>query len=473
RRAGRRRHARRTHPRAGRAQFRDPGARAAPRPARAGRPARRAQRGADRQQPAGAVPRRRRYPCPAAARAARGRAAGGGAGLRAQPRGRVRLGHARARGHAGAGGMKWARLWAVMLKELRQMRRDRITLAMIVGIPVMQLVLFGYAINLNIRGLDAGVADQAGTAGSRALVMDMLATGVVKPKLTVDTPRQLMDAIRRGEISVGVVVPPDFERRRLDGREAVQVLVDGSDTVVQSAAVQLAQVPLDDSAALANGTGARETTSRRISVVSFYNPERRSAVNIVPGLVGVILTMTMVLFTGVAIVRERERGNMELLIATPISRSELMIGKVLPYVAIGLVQVTLVLLLGAWLFQVPLRGSLLDAYLASLLLIVANLAMGLMISTLAKSQFQAMQMSFFAFLPSILLSGFMFPYAGMPRVVQWLAELLPLTHFLRLIRGILLRGAALAELWPSALALAAFTVVMMAVAISRFRKRLD
>jgi ABC-2 type transport system permease protein len=303
--------------------------------------------------------------------------------------------------------------------------------------------------------------------------MDMLATGVVKPKLTVDTPRQLMDAIRRGEISVGVVVPPDFERRRLDGREAVQVLVDGSDTVVQSAAVQLAQVPLDDSAAFANGTGARETTSRRISVVSFYNPERRSAVNIVPGLVGVILTMTMVLFTGVAIVRERERGNMELLIATPISRSELMIGKVLPYVAIGLVQVTLVLLLGAWLFQVPLRGSLLDAYLASLLLIVANLAMGLMISTLAKSQFQAMQMCFFAFLPSILLSGFMFPYAGMPRVVQWLAELLPLTHFLRLIRGILLRGAALAELWPSALALAAFTVVMMAVAISRFRKRLD
>ena len=164
---------------------------------------------------------------------------------------------------------------------------------------------------------------------------------------------------------------------------------------------------------------------------------------------------------------------MELLIATPITRSELMIGKVLPYVAIGLVQVTLVLLLGAWLFQVPLRGSLLDAYAASLLLIVANLAMGLMISTLAKSQFQAMQMSFFAFLPSILLSGFMFPFAGMPKPVQWLAELLPLTHFLRLIRGILLRGADLVELWPSALALLAFTAVMMAVAISRFRKRLD
>lgn len=369
--------------------------------------------------------------------------------------------------------MKWARLWAVMLKELRQMRRDRITLAMILGIPVMQLVLFGYAINMNLRGLDAGIADQANTAGSRALVMDMLATGVIKPKLTAETPQQLMEGIRRGQISVGVVVPHDFERRRLDGREAVQVLVDGSDTVVQSAALQIAQTPLDGSRALANSTGAREIVQNQISVVSFYNPERRSAVNIVPGLIGVILTMTMVLFTGVAIVRERERGNMELLIATPITRSELMIGKVLPYVAIGLVQVTLVLLLGAWLFQVPLRGSLVDAYLASLLLIVANLAMGLMISNVAKSQFQAMQMSFFAFLPSILLSGFMFPFAGMPKLVQWLAEVLPLTHFLRLIRGILLRGAQLAELWPSAIALVVFTLVMMTLAISRFRKRLD
>ena len=369
--------------------------------------------------------------------------------------------------------MSLRRLWAVMLKELRQMRRDRVTLAMIVGIPVMQLLLFGYAINMNVRGLDAGIADQANTAGSRALVMDMLATGVIKPTLVADTPQQLMDGIRRGEISVGVAIPHDYERRRLDGREAVQVLVDGSDSVVQGAAMQLAQTPLDGSRALANVTGAREAAAQQISVVSFYNPQRRTAVNIVPGLIGVILTMTMVLFTGVAIVRERERGNMELLIATPITRSELMIGKVLPYVAIGLVQVTLVLLLGAWLFQVPLRGSLLDAYAASLLLIVANLAMGLMISTLAKSQFQAMQMSFFAFLPSILLSGFMFPFAGMPKPVQWLAELLPLTHFLRLIRGILLRGADLVELWPSALALLAFTAVMMAVAISRFRKRLD
>ena len=369
--------------------------------------------------------------------------------------------------------MNLRRLGAIVLKELRQLRRDKLTFAMIAGIPLLELVLFGYAINLNLRGLDAGIADQANTAGSRALVMDMLATGVIRPKRVADAPEQLMEHMRRGEISVGVVVPPDFERRRLDGREAVQVLVDGSDTVVQSAAVQIAQTPLDGSRALADATGLRETTARQISVVSFYNPQRRTAVNIVPGLIGVILTMTMVLFTGVAIVRERERGNMELLIATPITRSELMIGKVLPYVAIGLVQVTLVLLLGAWLFQVPLRGSLLDAYVASLLLIVANLAMGLMISTLAKSQFQAMQMSFFAFLPSILLSGFMFPFDGMPRPAQWIAEALPLTHFMRLIRGVILRGASLADLWPEVVALLGFTAAMMTMATLRFRKRLD
>ena len=363
--------------------------------------------------------------------------------------------------------MNWRRLWAIVVKEMRQMRRDRITLAMIIGIPVMQLVLFGYAINLNLRGLSAAVADQAGTAGSRALVMDMLATGVIEPVAAAHTPQELMELLRRGEISVGVVVPPDFERRRLDGREAVQVLVDGSDTVVQGAALQLAQMPVDAS------TAGMRTGVNPIGVVSFYNPERRSAVNIVPGLIGVILTMTMVLFTGVAIVRERERGNMELLLATPLSRSELMIGKVLPYAVIGLVQTTVVLALGMWLFQVPVRGSVLDVYLASVLLILANLTLGLLISTKAQSQFQAMQMTFFVFLPSILLSGFMFPFAGMPTVVQWLAEVLPLTHFLRLIRGVMLRGAGLPELWPDVLALVVFTTVMMAAAILRFRKRLD
>ena len=363
--------------------------------------------------------------------------------------------------------MNLRRLLAIVHKELRQLRRDRITLAMIVAIPVMQLVLFGYAINLNLRGLAAGIADQAGTAGSRALVMDMVASGVVRPKRVVETPGALMTLLRRDEIDVGIVVPPDYERRRIERREAVQVLVDGSDTSVQFAAAQLAQMPLDETARLATPRVAP------IGVVAFYNPERRSAVNIVPGLIGVILTMTMVLFTGVAIVRERERGNMELLIATPLTRSELMVGKVLPYAAIGLLQTTVVLALGTWLFHVPIRGSLLDVYLAATLLILANLTLGLLISTRAQSQFQAMQMTFFVFLPSILLSGFMFPFSGMPRPVQWLAEVLPLTHFLRLIRGVMLRGATLVELWPDVAALLGFTAVMMTAAILRFRKRLD
>lgn len=358
------------------------------------------------------------------------------------------------------------RLVAVMLKEVRQMRRDRITLAMIVAVPVLQLLLFGYAINTNLRDLKAGIADQAGTAGSRALIMDVVATTVIRPALVAETPDQLMAALRRGEISLGIVVPPDFERRRAEGRELMQVLVDGSDNAVQSAAVQLAQMPIEGSASATRG-------ERTISVVSFYNPERRSAVNIVPGLIGVILTMTMVLFTGVAIVRERERGNMELLIATPVSRSELMIGKVLPYVVIGLIQTTVVLALGLWLFNVPLNGSVLQVYVAAVLLIAANLTLGLLISTRAQSQFQAMQMTFFVFLPSILLSGFMFPFSGMPVPVQWLAEVLPLTHFLRLIRGIMLRGANLGEMWVDVMALLAFTSVMMSAAILRFRKRLD
>ncbi|MBB3277628.1 MULTISPECIES: ABC transporter permease [unclassified Pseudoxanthomonas] len=363
--------------------------------------------------------------------------------------------------------MIWRRLSAVMLKEVRQMRRDRITLAMIVAIPVMQLLLFGYAINTNLRDLKAGVADQANTTASRAMVMDIVATTVIKPTLAARTPQELMEAIRRGEISLGIVVPPDFERRRAEGREQVQILVDGSDNAVQSAAAQLAQMPAD------TAVRAVVPVERPISVVAFYNPERRSAVNIVPGLIGVILTMTMVLFTGVAIVRERERGNMELLIATPVSSAELMIGKVLPYIAIGLIQTTVVLALGMWLFDVPLNGSVWHVYVAAILLIAANLTLGLLISTRAQSQFQAMQMTFFVFLPSILLSGFMFPFSGMPRPVQWLAEALPLTHFLRLIRGIMLRGASLWELWPDVLALLAFTTVMMSAAILRFRKRLD
>ena len=360
--------------------------------------------------------------------------------------------------------MNGRRLWAIVTKELRQLRRDRITAAMIVGIPAIQLMMFGFAINLDVRGLNAAIADQSNTSASRFVVQDLLATGVIAARESVQTPAELMELLKRGRISVGVVIPPDFARRAAEGREAVQVLVDGSDVSVQNAANQLAQLPLN---------GRNGLRAGQISVVSFYNPERRSAVNVVPGLIGVILTMTMVLFTAAAIVRERERGNLELLITTPVTRLELMIGKVVPYIFIGLLQTSIVLLLGTLVFQVPIRGHLYDVYGAAMLLIAANLSLGLLISTRAQTQFQAMQMSFFLLLPSILLSGFMFPFAGMPKAAQWIAEVLPLTHFVRLIRGVMLRGANLFDLWPGAAILLGFTAVFMTLAVLRFSKRLD
>jgi ABC-2 type transport system permease protein len=363
--------------------------------------------------------------------------------------------------------MNLRRLGSIVVKELLQLRRDRLTFAMIIGIPTLQLVMFGYAINLDVRHLDAAVLDQSSTARSRELIAQIAATDVLNLRRQVATTQEIDALLRSGEISAALVLPPDFETRleRRD-RPAVQIIVDGSDQVIQAAARQLASFPVYDDQSWTRRVGA-------VEVVNFYNPQRRAAVNTVPGLVGVILTMTMVLFTAIALVRERERGNLEMLIATPVSPWELTLGKVLPFVGIGLVQVTLVLLLGELLFDVPIRGSLGELYVVALVFIVASLALGVFLSTLASSQFQAMQMAFFTFLPQILLSGFMFPYAGMPVAAQYFAEILPLTHFLRLVRGIMLRGAGLAELWPSLAALGVFIVVLLGLAVSRVHKRLD
>jgi ABC-2 type transport system permease protein len=363
--------------------------------------------------------------------------------------------------------MSLRRLGSIVLKELRQLRRDRLTFAMIIGIPSMQLVLFGYAINLDVRNLHTAVYDQAETARSRELIAGLAATGVVELGQVARSTQEVDELLRTGQISAALVIPSDFETRleRRD-RPAVQIVVDGSEQVIQAAARQLAAYPLHAPNGWTRGVAG-------IEVVNFYNPERRAAVNTVPGLVGMILTMTMVMFTAIALVRERERGNLEMLIATPVSPWELTIGKILPFVGIGLVQTTVVLLLGDVLFDVPLRGAVLDLYLAALVFITANLSLGIFISTLTRTQFQAMQMSFFTFLPQILLSGFMFPYAGMPVPAQYVAEVLPLTHFLRLVRGIMLRGAGLTELWPSLAALGAFIAVMLVVAVSRVHKRLD
>jgi len=327
--------------------------------------------------------------------------------------------------------MSLRRLLAVIVKELRQLRRDRLTFAMIVGIPVMQLILFGYAINLDVRGLDAAVVDQAGTAHSREIIDAIGASQVLDLRYRVATPRAAEALLRTGRISAALVVPADLEARLARGdRPALQLMVDGADQVVQAAARQLVRFPVA-------GDAGWTRQVNPVEVVNFYNPERRAPINTVPGLIGVILTMTLVMFTAIALVRERENGNLELL------------------------------------FAVPIRGSTAALYAAALVFIVANLALGIFLSTLARSQFQAMQLAVFTFLPQILLSGFMFPFAGMPRAARWLAELLPLTHFLRLIRGIMLRGAGLAELWPSLAALGVFTLLMLGLTVSRLRKRLD
>ena len=363
--------------------------------------------------------------------------------------------------------MSLRRLGSIVIKELRQLRRDRLTLAMIIGIPSMQLTLFGYAINLDVRNLETAVFDQADTARSRELIAGMKATGVVHIGRVVSSTQEVDALLRAGEISAAILVPPDFETRleRRD-RPALQIVVDGSEQVIQAAARQLAAYPI-------HGDRGWTTAGGGIEVVNFYNPERRAPVNTVPGLIGMILTMTMVLFTAIALVRERERGNLEMLIATPVSPWELTVGKILPFIGIGLIQTTVVLVLGDVLFDVPLRGSLAELYLAALVFITATLSLGILISTLTRTQFQAMQMSFFTFLPQILLSGFMFPFAGMPTPAQYVAEVLPLTHFLRLVRGIMLRGADITELWPSLAALGIFITIMLGIAVSRVRKRLD
>ena len=366
------------------------------------------------------------------------------------------------------------RLKAVATKEVRQLSRDRVTFGMIVGVPLMQIILFGYAINYDVRNLATVVQDDANSSMSREFVAQLKATQVVHVRYTTHSSDELARLMREGRASMAVVIPKDFERRLQAGtRPVVQILVDGSQPQLAVVAGGIAAMPLLTRHGEGPYSGGKRMAPRRIEIRTLYNPEKRTAVQIVPALIGVILTMTMVLFTSGAIVRERERGNLELLIATPLSSLELMVGKLLPYVVIGLIQTTIILIVGAWLFSVPVVGRLVDLYAAALVFIAATLGLGLFVSTLAQTQFQAFQLAFLTLLPSILLSGFMFPFEGMPEAAQWIAQLLPLTHFNVIIRGIMLRGADLPEAWLQLLKLAGFLTFMLLVAVARFKKRLD
>ncbi|MEX2326706.1 MAG: ABC transporter permease, partial [Pseudomonadales bacterium] len=276
-----------------------------------------------------------------------------------------------------------ARIAAVSRKEILHLRRDRLTGGMIAGIPIIMTLLFGYAINQDVRHLPAGYVDLANTTASRALITDAHATQVIDIITDAASSSELEAMLRRGEISVGILIPPDFERRRIrNGQPVAQLLVDGSDPIILSTAKGLVQLPVEGRASRPPGQ-----PSDTFSFRPYYNPERRSVVFIVPGLTGVILTLTMVLFTAIAIVREREHGNLELLITTPVLSIELMIGKILPFIIIGLIQASIIFLTGYLLFGVVVQGSLADLYLSALLFISAVLALGLLISTIAKNQF--------------------------------------------------------------------------------------
>jgi ABC-2 type transport system permease protein len=358
---------------------------------------------------------------------------------------------------------------AVAAKETRQLLRDRVTFGLIVGIPAMQIVLFGYAINFDVRDLEAVVLDQARTSLSRQIVGDLAATQVMRITRQAGSEAELRAIMQRGDASVGVVIQPDVERRLFEGREpGVQIVVDGSQPSLENIAQGLSSMPTLTRKGSLTATGG-STMAIRVE----YNPEKRTAVQVVPALVGTILNITMVIFTAGAIVRERERGNLELLITTPVSRGELMTGKLVPYVVIGLIQTTLILLLGHTLFHVPIVGSLVELYAGAAVFIAATLALGLFISTVARTQFQAFQMAFMTMLPSILMSGFVFPFDGMPRVAQWIAQVLPLTHFVEIVRGIVLRGAHLWDMQLQLAKLGVFFAVMLTASILRFHKRLD
>jgi ABC-2 type transport system permease protein len=370
------------------------------------------------------------------------------------------------------------RLWAVVLKEFIQMRRDRVTFGMMVGIPILQLTLFGFAINSDPKHLPTALrlADQGPFA--RTVVAEMRNSDYFSLVRVTDSEAEVERLLRLGRVQFVINIPDDFTRKILRGeRPTVLVEADATDPAATGPAIAAVQA-IAATAVDRDLTGPLSHLRGKPGPIDFevhahYNPENITQYNVVPGLMGVVLTMTMVIITALAITRERERGTMENLLATPVRPFEVMVGKILPYIAVGYVQVSLILVAAKVLFGVPMIGSLVLLYLISLVFIAANLAMGITFSTLAKNQLQAMQMAFFFFLPSILLSGFMFPFRGMPVWAQWIGTCLPLTHFLRIVRGILLKGNGLTEIVPEVWPIALFLSVAMAVGVKRYRQTLD
>ncbi len=375
-------------------------------------------------------------------------------------------------------GSSLKRLWAVVIKEFVQMRRDRLTFGMMVGIPLIQLVLFGFAINADPRHLPAGVVLADNGPFGRTLLEAMRHSSYYDFVRLMKTEDEANRALVRGEVLFVVNIPENFSRDLVRGdRPVLLVEADATDPAATSNAIGSLSAMLDTALQndLKGPLGSLGGTPGPVDlrVHARYNPEAITQYNVVPGLMGVVLTLTMIMITSLAITRERERGTMENLLSMPLRPFEVLVGKIVPYIFVGYVQVSLILLASRVLFHVPMAGSVVLLLALTFVFVVANLAVGITFSTLAQNQLQAVQLTFFFFLPSILLSGFMFPFRGMPRWAQILGEGLPLTHFLRIVRGIMLKGNALAdvagEIWPIGL----FATVVLAVAVTRYRQTLD
>ena len=370
------------------------------------------------------------------------------------------------------------RLWAIVVKEFIQMRRDRVTFGMMIGVPLIQLVLFGYAINADPKRLPTAVLMADYGPQGRTVLHAIRNSGYFEFKRELTSEQEGRDVLARGDVQFVVNIPQGFTRELLRGeRPAILIEADATDPAATSNAIGSLRTVLtkalehDLKGPLAFLAGREDPIELRVHAQ--YNPEAITQYNIVPGLMGVVITMTMVMITGLAITRERERGTMENLLSMPTRPFEVMVGKIIPYILVGYVQLGLILLAARVLFDVPMHGNLGLLLLVAFLFITANLAMGITFSTLAENQLQAVQLSFFFFLPSLLLSGFMFPFRGMPQWAQAVGEFLPLTHFLRVVRGILLKGNGLHEIALQLWQIALFAVVALAVGIKRYRQTLD
>ena len=375
-------------------------------------------------------------------------------------------------------GFSLARFWAILVKEFVQMRRDKVTFAMMFGVPLIQLTLFGFAINSDPKHLPTAMLLADSGPQGRTLLYAIKNSNYFEFKRNVKTEKEGRELLDRGEVLFVISIPENFSRDFLRGdRPAVLVEADASDPAATSNAVgalntlvnSALQNDLKGPLKFLNG----ENGPIDLRVHALYNPEAITQYNIVPGLMGVVLTMTMIVITGLAITRERERGTMENLLSMPTRPIEVMVGKIVPYIFVGYIQVGVILLAAYFLFHVPMGGNLILLMAVALIFIAANLSVGITFSTVAQNQLQAVQMSFFFFLPSILLSGFMFPFRGMPRWAQMVGEVLPLTHFLRIVRGILLKGNGIADVAPQIWQIALFAIVALVVAVKRYRQTLD